>query len=401
MGETPRTPAPDRPPPPVPVRVPVPEPESEPETPLASPSPPPAPDPPPPLLFPESAPSTPREEYHTPPPSLDEARDEALVPHQEGVVNGGSEAAAKSPQLSPVRLHLSPSSHRLLPPAPGSPAVNGEDGAAGTAAPAQGRRQGRPQLHLATGRLFRTPSQGSLAMSSPSPSPTPPSPLTPAPATTAPTPTPTAKSKSGQNTPKHKEALKPPATPVATAIAIPFNPAEEAMTSPLRIGNGKAARLDHQHGPVAGAAENGGDVPPEVAAVAAVGERRTTSVALRVATAVLSLVSFALMVSARTSGWAGDHYGRYVQYRYAVGVNIVVCIYSIAQAFGEIRRLVLAYLLMSASSAAASRNDLWMSSFGKDPFNKKINSAVWFSFIAFIGLATNSLISTANLFSMI
>jgi hypothetical protein len=108
--------------------------------------------------------------------------------------------------------------------------------------------------------------------------------------------------------------------------------------------------------------------------------------------------------------------------RYAVGVNIVVCIYSIAQAFGEIRRLVsprflfrstssyyfslfldqvLAYLLMSASSAAASRNDLWMSSFGKDPFNKKINSAVWFSFIAFIGLATNSLISTANLFSMI
>ncbi|BAB92791.1 integral membrane protein-like [Oryza sativa Japonica Group] len=400
MGETPRTPAPDRPPPPVPVRVPVPEPQPEPETPQASPSPPPAPDPPTPLLFPESAPSTPREEYHTPPPSLDEARDEALVPHQEGVVdvNGGSEAAAKSPQLSPVRLQVSPSPHRLLPPAPGSPAVNGEDGAAGTA---QGRRPGRPQLHLATGRLFRTPSQGSLAMSSPSPSPTPPSPLTPAPATTAPAPTPTAKSKSGQNTPKHKEALKPPATPVATAIAIPFNPAEEAMTSPLRIGNGKAARLDHQHGPVAGAAENGGDVPPEVAAVAAVGERRTTSVALRVATAVLSLVSFALMVSARTSGWAGDHYGRYEQYRYAVGVNIVVCIYSIAQAFGEIRRLVLAYLLMSASSAAASRNDLWMSSFGKDPFNKKINSAVWFSFIAFIGLATNSLISTANLFSMI
>ncbi|MCH1922723.1 MARVEL-like domain-containing protein, partial [Shewanella sp. A3A] len=61
---------------------------------------------------------------------------------------------------------------------------------------------------------------------------------------------------------------------------------------------------------------------------------------LRVATAVLSLVSFALMVSARTSGWAGDHYGRYEQYRYAVGVNIVVCIYSIAQAFGESRRLV-------------------------------------------------------------
>ncbi|KAF0906697.1 hypothetical protein E2562_012524 [Oryza meyeriana var. granulata] len=398
MGETPRTPAPDRPPPPVP------------DPPLQTSLPPP--------LLPESAPSTPREEYHTPPPSLDEARDEALVVPQQESVNGGS-GTAKSPQLSPVRLHLSP--HRLLPPAPGSPAVYGEDGAAGTA-PAPVRRPGRPQLHLATGRLVRTPSQGSLAMSSPSPSPTPPSPLTPAPAMA---PTPKVNSKSGQTTPKHAETLKTPASPTATAIAVPFDPVEEAITSPLRIGNGKAGRLDHQRAPVTGAAENGGaagDVPPEVAAVAAVGERRTTSVTLRVATAVLSLVAFSLMASARTSGWDGDHYGRYGQYRYAVAVNVVVCIYSIAQAFGEIRRLVsprfifrstssyyfslfldqvLAYLLMSASSAAASRNDLWVSRFGKDPFNKKINSAVWFSFIAFIALATNSLISTANLFSMI
>uniref|UniRef100_A0A0D9V3E1 CASP-like protein n=1 Tax=Leersia perrieri TaxID=77586 RepID=A0A0D9V3E1_9ORYZ len=428
MAETPRTPAPERPPPPVPV----------PDSPQASPSPPPVPDPPPaspppqPLL-PESAPSTPREEYHTPPPSLDEARDESLVgtPRQVGVdVNGGSEITTKSPQLSPVRLHLSP--HRLLPPAPGSPAVNGfQDGANGTAPPAAppGRRRGTPppQLHVPMERLVRTPSQGSLAMSSPSPSPTPPSPLTPAPApATATAATPTAKSKSGQATPKQAEAWKPPASLAATAIAMQFDPVEEAITSPLRIGNGKAARLDRQRAPLPG--ENGaasGDVAPEVAAVAAVGERRTTSVALRVATAVLSLVSFSLMASARTSGWAGDHYGRYQQYRYAVGVNVVVCIYSIAQAFGEIRRLVsprfifrstssyyfslfldqaspvLAYLLMSASSAAASQNDLWVSRFGKDPFNKKINSAVWLSFIAFITLAANSLISTANLFSMI
>uniref|UniRef100_J3L290 CASP-like protein n=1 Tax=Oryza brachyantha TaxID=4533 RepID=J3L290_ORYBR len=204
---------------------------------------------------------------------------------------------------------------------------------------------------------------------------------------------------------------------------MPIDPKEEAITSPLQS---KTAKLDH----LPGAAGNGmpaGEVPPEVAAVAAVGERRTTSATLRVATAVLSLVSFSLMASARTSGWDGDRYaapppGRYEQYRYAVGVNVVVCIYSIAQAVGEIRRLVsprfifrsmssyyfslfldqvLAYMLMSASSAAASRNDLWVSRFGKDPFNKKISSAVWFSFIAFIGLATNSLISTANLFSMI
>ncbi|KAL5226461.1 hypothetical protein ABZP36_014726 [Zizania latifolia] len=393
MAETPSTPAPDRPPPPVPVREP---PQASPPPVLVEPSPPPVHEEPlqASLSFPESAPSTPREEYHTPPPSLDEARDEALVPQEVGV-NGGSGTTAKSPHLSPVRLHLAP--HRLPPPS--SPTVNGQDGASGTA-PARGRR---PQLHLATSRLVRTPSQGSLAKSSPSPSPspTPPSPLTPAPA-------PTVNSKSGQSTPKH---------------AVQFDPIDEAITSPLR--KGKAARLDHQRAPAPEAGENGGaarEVPPDVAAVAAVGQRRTLSVGLRVATAVLSLVAFAVMASARTSGWDGDHYARYEQYRYAVGVNVVVCIYSIAQAFGEIRRLVspsfifrstssyyvslfldqvLAYLLMSASSAAASRNDLWVSRFGSDPFNKRISSSVWLSFIAFIGLAGNSLISTANLFSMI
>ncbi|KAL5221535.1 hypothetical protein ABZP36_026248 [Zizania latifolia] len=393
MAETPRTLAPDRPPPPVPVREP-----------LQASS----------LPFPESAPSTPREEYHTPPPSLDEARDEALVPQEVGV-NGGS-GIAKSPQLSPMRLHLSP--HRLLTPS--SPTVNGQDGAPGTAPP-RGRR---PQLLLATGRLVRTPSQGSLAKSSPSPSPTPPSPLTPALATS-----PMVNSKSGQSTPKHAEAWKPLASPPAMAMAIPmqFDPVEEAITSPLRIGIGigKAARLDHQRAPAPAVGENGGaagEVPPDVAAVAAIGERRTLSVALRMVTAVLSLAAFAVMASARTSGWDGDHYGRYEQYRYAVVVNAIVCIYSIAQALGDIRRMVsprfifrstssyyfslildqvLAYLLVSASSAAASRNDLWVSRFGNDPFNKRISSSVWLSFIGFIALAANSLISTVDLFSMI
>jgi hypothetical protein len=55
---------------------------------------------------------------------------------------------------------------------------------------------------------------------------------------------------------------------------------------------------------------------------------------------------------------------------------------------------VLAYLLMSASSAAASR-------FGMDRFSSKINTAVWFSFLGFLALAARSLISIANLFSRI
>ncbi|KAM0835662.1 hypothetical protein ACQ4PT_058587 [Festuca glaucescens] len=374
MAETPRAPPPARPPPPVPL----------PETPPR----------------PESPPSTPGEDYHTPTPSLDEAREETPPWQQE--TNGSAAAKSPSPTLSPVRL---PSQHRLLPP--NSPTGNGEEA---TAAAATGQAQApgrRPQLRLAPG-LVRTPSQGSAAKS---PSPSPPSPLTPA------APVPTTNSKSVQSTPKRTESWKPP----ATGISVQFDPVEEAVTSPLQLGK---ARLDRHRAGTPAAAANGGasnTVPREVAAVAAVGER-TLSVALRLATALLSLASFALIASAKTSGWDGDHFDRYVQYRYALAVNVIVCIYSIAQALGEIRRLVaarfayrsmssyyfslfldqvLAYLLMSASSAAASRNNLWVSSFGQDAFNKKITTAMWLSFLGFIALAASSLISTANLFSMV
>ncbi|CAO2170762.1 unnamed protein product [Urochloa humidicola] len=337
---------------------------------------------------------------------------------------GGGGAPAKSPPLSPVRL---PTPQLLLPPASPSSAQNAQErGASAPAAPA------RPQLLLATG-LLRTPSQCSLATKSPSPSPspTPPSPLTPA----APTPhNNTINNKSGQSTPKHRaETWKSPPPPSAT-IAVPqFDDAEEAVTSPLRLGNGSGKaqqQLDgHRHQQrqaqaqhAAAGAEDGGHVPPDVAAVAAVGERRALSVTLRLATAALSLAAFSIIASARTSGWAGDSYARHQQYRYAVAVNVIVCAYSIAQSFGEIRRLMaprfifrsmssyycslfldqaLAYLLMSASSAAASRNDLWVSRFGTDAFNRKISSALWLSFIGFLMLALNALISTANLFSMV
>ncbi|CAD6272832.1 unnamed protein product [Miscanthus lutarioriparius] len=43
--------------------------------------------------------------------------------------------------------------------------------------------------------------------------------------------------------------------------------------------------------------------------------RRTASVVLRLLTAVLSLLAFSIMASARTSGWASDYYGRYEPYR--------------------------------------------------------------------------------------
>ncbi|CAD6257096.1 unnamed protein product [Miscanthus lutarioriparius] len=149
--------------------------------------------------------------------------------------------------------------------------------------------------------------------------------------------------------------------------------------------------------------------------------KRTLAVALRLVTVVLSLLAFSIMASTRTSAWNA---GRYEPYRYAVGVNVVVCFYSIVQAFAVIRPLiwpssmsrsastyfsycslffdqVLAYLLVSASSAAASRNHQWVSRFGTDQFSSKINIAVWFSFLGFLALSANALISMANLFSRI
>jgi hypothetical protein len=117
-----------------------------------------------------------------------------------------------------------------------------------------------------------------------------------------------------QSTPKRTESWKPP----ATGISVQFDPVEEAITSPLQLGK---ARLDRARATTPGAAENGGvhsTVPRDVAAVAAVGERRTLSVALRIGTALLSLASFALIASAKTSGWDGDHFDRYVQYRLVI-----------------------------------------------------------------------------------
>jgi hypothetical protein len=196
----------------------------------------------------------------------------------------------------------------------------------GTAAPA------RQQLRL-TG-LARSPSsQRSLATTnsspSPSPSPTPPSPLTPAAAPVVNNNSNNKNNRSGQSTPKRAAETKLPlSSPAATAtIAVQhFNPVEEAVTSPLHLGIGKAQRLDHhqhqhqhqqrqeQHA-AAAAVENGGSVPPDVAAAVAVGERRELSVTLRLATAVLSLAAFSVIASARTSGWAGDYYAHHLQYR--------------------------------------------------------------------------------------
>jgi hypothetical protein len=62
---------------------------------------------------------------------------------------------------------------------------------------------------------------------------------------------------------------------------------------------------------------------------------------------------------------------------------------------------MLAYLLLSASSAALSRNGVWMSRFGGDQFTKLINASASMAFLAFIALGLNSVISAYCVFSLV
>jgi hypothetical protein len=62
---------------------------------------------------------------------------------------------------------------------------------------------------------------------------------------------------------------------------------------------------------------------------------------------------------------------------------------------------ILAYLLLSASSAALSRNDVWISRFGGDQFTKLVNASASMAFLAFIALGLSSIISSYCIFSSI
>lgn len=58
---------------------------------------------------------------------------------------------------------------------------------------------------------------------------------------------------------------------------------------------------------------------------------------------------------------------------------------------------ILAYLLMSASSSAATRVDDWISNWGADEFTMMASASIAMSFLAFLAFALSSLISGYNL----
>ncbi|KAK8943494.1 CASP-like protein [Platanthera guangdongensis] len=58
-------------------------------------------------------------------------------------------------------------------------------------------------------------------------------------------------------------------------------------------------------------------------------------IGLRVLEVVLCLISFSVMAADKTSGWAGDSFDRYEEFRYCISINIVAFVYSLFQACAE------------------------------------------------------------------
>ncbi|KAF5961701.1 hypothetical protein HYC85_002910 [Camellia sinensis] len=141
---------------------------------------------------------------------------------------------------------------------------------------------------------------------------------------------------------------------------------------------------------------------------------------LRIWGLVFCLISFAVMASDKNKGWALDSFYRYKEFRYCISVNVVGFMYSAVQAcdlayhfstgnyvvrhqlryyFDFLMDQILTYLLMSASSSAATRVDDWISNWGNDKFPAMASASVGVSFVAFVALASSSLISGYTLFT--
>ncbi|KAL2515766.1 CASP-like protein 4A3 [Forsythia ovata] len=149
-------------------------------------------------------------------------------------------------------------------------------------------------------------------------------------------------------------------------------------------------------------------------------ELKVKKVALvfRVFEVIACLTSFSVMAADKTQGWSGDSFDRYKEYRYCLFVNIIGFVYSGFQAFDLAYHLVtgmhvvsdylryhfnfsmdqiLSYLLMSASSSAATRVDDWILNWGQDQFTLMASASVGMSFVAFLAFAISSLISGYNI----
>lgn len=135
---------------------------------------------------------------------------------------------------------------------------------------------------------------------------------------------------------------------------------------------------------------------------------------LRVVGFVFCLVSWSVLAADRKKGWAIDSFYLYKEFRYSLSVNVIGFVYSAVQICDLVKYLItkkhivehklrgyftfaldqiLTYLLMSASSSAATRTYDWESNWGSDKFPFMANASVVLSFIAFAAFALASLVS--------
>ncbi|XP_052174769.1 CASP-like protein 4A3 isoform X2 [Diospyros lotus] len=147
---------------------------------------------------------------------------------------------------------------------------------------------------------------------------------------------------------------------------------------------------------------------------------KTAEFGLRVLEVALCLISLSVMVADQTQGWSGDSFNRYWEFRYCLAVTIIGFAYSGLQACALAVHIVVgkrlisnhprhllefamdqtvAYLLISASSAAATRAEDWVSNWGKDEFTQKASASIAMSFLAFAAFSLTSIISASHIFS--
>ncbi|KAL0921432.1 hypothetical protein M5K25_008501 [Dendrobium thyrsiflorum] len=67
---------------------------------------------------------------------------------------------------------------------------------------------------------------------------------------------------------------------------------------------------------------------------------RRAEIGLRVSEAALCVVSFSVMAADKTSGWSGDYFDRYQEYRYCFSVNVIAFAYSAFQVFSHLHYMI-------------------------------------------------------------
>ncbi|GLU20707.1 hypothetical protein SLE2022_368910 [Rubroshorea leprosula] len=247
--------------------------------------------------------------------------------------------------------------------------------------------------------------------------------------------------RSDQGDPAEAETDTPPyASPAGSPEKLPDNSKAIVLVdsytqctparTPQPLNAGKSTPLTvnravKEEGPAAATKVTAGGGGGRARVVAAILKRskaeemvKISALGFRLSEVVLCLISFSVMAADKTQGWSGDSYDRYKEYRYCLSVNVIAFVYSSFQAYDLAYYLmtrkhtihnrfrfpfdffmdqILAYLLISASSAAATRVADWESNWGKDEFTEMASASVAMAFLAFIAFAFSSLISGYNL----